>query len=56
MPTLQARADDNDEVMQAIVNDDVAETTVPLLRQWLRDWSAYTKSGGDRPPVKPPKP
>lgn len=54
--TIQQRADDSADVMNALVNDDFSNSTVPLVRQWLKDWSLYVKSGGDRPPVKPPTP
>ena len=54
--TLQERADDSKGVMDALINDDIANTTVPLVRQWLKDWASFVKSGGDRPPVKPPTP
>ena len=54
--TIQERVDENKDVVDDLVNDDIANSTVPLVRQWLKDWALYMKNGGDRPPVKPPTP
>lgn len=53
---MQQRAEWFDEVTDNLTNDDLSESTPTLIKQWLRQCALYVKTGGDVPPVAPPKP
>lgn len=55
-PYMQERATDFKNVVDVLTATDYQDSTPTLVKNWVKDWAAYVKTGGDRPPVAPPKP
>jgi hypothetical protein len=53
---MQQRADWFETVCSNLTTDDITDSTPNLVRAWLGQCATYIKSGGDVPPVAPPKP
>lgn len=53
---MMDRANEFKNAADALTNADYQDSTAALIKGWVKDWAAYVKVGGDRPPVAPPKP